>query len=81
MTGVTGLACAVCGQVVGAINVEALERMLDTDDIYICARCEARDDIEDVLGAQLPDHYAHIVGRVMIDQILAREPLAVAVHQ
>lgn len=80
MAGVTGLVCAVCDQVVGAINFEAMERMLDTDDVYICTRCEARTDIEVVLGAQPVDHYAHIVGRVLLDQILAQEPLSVNVY-
>jgi uncharacterized protein YlaI len=80
MAGVTGLVCAVCDQVVGAINEDALERMLEDDEIYICHGCEARDDIETVLGAQLPDHYAHLIGRVMIDQMLAQEPLSVNVY-
>lgn len=80
MLGVTGLVCAVCGQVVGAINEEALERMLEDDEIYICTSCEGRDDIEAVLGAQLPDHYAHIIGRFMIDQMLAQAPLSVNVY-
>lgn len=80
MTGVTGLVCAVCDQVVGAINEEALERMLEDDEIYICRACEARDDIETVLEAQLPDHYAHVIGRVMIDQMLAQAPLSINVY-
>lgn len=77
MAGVTGL---VCGQVVGAINEDALQRMLEDDEIYICTRCEGRTDIEAVLGTQLPDHYAHVIGRVLLDQMLAREPLSVNVY-
>lgn len=80
MCGVTGLVCVVCGRTVGAINVDALERMLEDDEIYICRECERRDDIEVTLGAQLPDHYAHLVGRVMIDQMLAQAPLSVNVY-
>jgi len=72
--------CAVCNQVVGVINEAALERMLKDDEIYICTGCEGRSDIETVLGAQLPDHYAHLVGRVLIDQILAQSPLSVNVY-
>lgn len=76
MSGVTGLVCAVCEKTVGAINVEALEQMLDNDEVYICTGCEGRHDIESVLGAQLPDHYAHLVGRAMIDQMLAQAPFS-----
>ena len=80
MSGVTGLVCVVCGRTVGAINVDALENMLEDDEIYICRACKERDDIETVLGAQLPDHYAHLVGRVMVDQMLAQAPLSVNVY-
>lgn len=80
MSGVTGLVCVVCGRIVGVINVDALEKMLEDDDVYICRECERRADIEATLGTQLPDHYAHLIERVMIDQMLAQAPLSVNVY-
>jgi len=36
VTGVGPLVCAVCETTVGAINLSALDRMLQADEIYIC---------------------------------------------
>jgi uncharacterized protein YlaI len=82
MAGVVGLTCAVCEQVVGVINEEALAKMLGAEEIYICRQCEARDgdDIETVLSGQEPDRYAHLVSRGLLDLLLAQEPLSINVY-
>jgi len=71
------LVCAGCAQVVGVINAPALEAMLAMDEAYVCKRCAGRSDIEVVLAAQPADHYAHLISRMVLEQMLAHEPLAV----
>ncbi|MCK9629252.1 MAG: hypothetical protein M0R37_11775 [Bacteroidales bacterium] len=80
MSGVTGLVCAGCGQVVGVINSAALEAMLEDGEAYVCRQCMDRADIEAVPEAQRPEHYAHQVARTMLDAMLAQEPSSINVY-
>jgi hypothetical protein len=68
MTGVGPLVCAVCEQVVGVINVDALAMMLGADECYCCSRCMAQDEAHvDAMLAEKPrDHYAHLVSRALV---------------
>lgn len=71
--GVLPLVCAVCEQAVGVINEPALAAMLGNDELYICHDCEEFGGpyIKTVLEKHAPNHYAHIVGQVLLTALLA----------
>ena len=67
--GVGPLVCAVCEKTVGAINMDALTALLQTEDIYICRTCEEvfpATMIETALSQQYPGHYAELVNKVQL---------------